>query len=120
MIDITLRRLMKKWQKSQIQFAELNEVNRGSIQSYLRENPAKPNIEFMINLEKLTGGKISARQLWENNFDDEDIPPQPILDGSILPKGKDVADMKLEEAFKIIMKEMIKLREDLKRITGEE
>jgi len=114
MIKIALRRIMKKWKLSQASLGSITNANRGIVQSYLKEkNSSKPSVDFMIRLEKLCGGKLTVRQIWENDFDEEDIPIQPILDETTLDKAKDTSDLKIEEAFKTIMKEVVRLRNEL-------
>ena len=120
MIKTALRRLMKKWRLSQAHFGDISGANRGIVQSYLKEkNASKPSVEFMIRVEKLCGGKLTIRQIWENDFDDEDIPIQPILDGSSLEKAKDTSDMKIENAFKTIMREVVDMRNEIQKLKGE-
>ena len=120
MIKIALRRIMKKWRMSQANFGDITNANRGIVQSYLKENNAsKPSVEFMIRLEKLCGGKLTVRQIWENDFDDEDIPLQPVLEGNLTPNDKDASDLKIEEAFKTIMREVVKLRTEVRKLKGE-
>lgn len=115
-----LKRLMERWGLSQEKFANVTGVNRGTIQTYTRKkNPAKPNIEFMITVEKLTGDRITARQIWENDFNDIDIPDHPVYENVSAGKKSSSSTRKVEDAFRLLMKEFIGMQEKIKSLEEE-
>ena len=119
-LGINIKLIRKRWKIKQEDFAVLFKVNRGSITNYEREINT-PDVNFMIQLQDLTG--INIRDLYHKKLDLEDIPKKPLefREGDNLPEpDQEVKSQTSKHPYNLIhLVERVKeLEEEMKDLKG--
>lgn len=108
-----IKSIRKKWGYDQVGFGEMMDCTRAQVSQYETGNN-DPRIPFLIRLQDLTG--ISCKRLYEQEVHRDEIPAEPLGEGSGDQSASHVSESKLsyKSNLPLELRQLMQLIEEMR------